>query len=53
MDVVEPPVSTGLFSICDPCGTRMMADFDENPSREGGATRESRRTLLPLHDVKE
>src|SRR4051794_22816182 len=34
MDVVEPPVSTGLILICDKCGKRMKADFDENPSRE-------------------
>ena len=34
MDVVDPPVSTGLILICDKCGKRMKADFDENPSRE-------------------
>src|SRR3954453_849712 len=34
MDVVEPPVSTGLILICDKCGKRMKADLDENPSRE-------------------
>jgi predicted metal-binding protein len=34
MDVVNPPVSTGLILICDKCGKRMKADFDENPSRE-------------------
>ena len=34
MDVVEPPFSTGLILICDKCGKRMKADFDENPSRE-------------------
>jgi len=26
MDVVEPPVSTGLISIYDKCGKRMKAD---------------------------
>jgi predicted metal-binding protein len=34
MDVVDPPVSTGLILICDKCGKRMKAGFDENPSRE-------------------
>jgi hypothetical protein len=34
MDVVEPPVSTGLILICEKCGKRMKAAFDENPSRE-------------------
>ena len=34
MDLVDPPVSTGLILICDKCGKRMKADFDENPSRE-------------------
>jgi hypothetical protein len=34
MDVVEPPFTTGLILICDKCGKRMKADFDENPSRE-------------------
>ena len=34
MDVIEPPFSTGLILICDKCGKRMKADFDENPSRE-------------------
>jgi predicted metal-binding protein len=32
--VVDPPFSTGLILICDKCGKRMKADFDENPSRE-------------------
>jgi hypothetical protein len=54
MDVVEPPVSTGLFSICDQCGKRMKAAFDENPSRELVARLETgRRTLSPLRNVKE
>jgi predicted metal-binding protein len=34
MDVVDPPVSTGLILVCDKCGKRMKADYDENPSRE-------------------
>ncbi len=34
MDVVDPPVSTGLILICDQCGKRMKADCDGNPSRE-------------------
>src|SRR3954452_8604969 len=34
MHVVDPPFSTGLILICDKCGRRMKADFDENPSRE-------------------
>ena len=34
MEVVDPPVSTGLILICDKCGKRMKAGFDENPSRE-------------------
>jgi predicted metal-binding protein len=34
MDVIDPPFSTGLILICDKCGKRMKADFDENPSRE-------------------
>lgn len=34
MHVVDPPFSTGLILICDKCGKRMKADFDENPSRE-------------------
>lgn len=33
MHVVEPPVSTGLILICEKCGKRLKADFDENPSR--------------------
>jgi len=54
MDVVEPPVSTGLILICDKCAQRMKADFDGNPSRELVARLEKAlRTLLPLHEVKE
>src|ERR1700712_3450201 len=34
MDVIDPPFSTGLILMCDKCGKRMKADFDENPSRE-------------------
>lgn len=34
MDIVDPPVSTGLILICDKCGKRMKADFAANPSRE-------------------
>jgi predicted metal-binding protein len=32
MDVVDPPVTTGLILICEKCGKKM--DSDENPSRE-------------------
>ena len=34
MHVVDPPFSTGLILICDKCGKRLEADYDENPSRE-------------------
>jgi len=34
MHAVEPPFTTGLILICEKCGKRMKADFDENPSRE-------------------
>jgi predicted metal-binding protein len=34
MHAVDPPVSTGLILVCDKCGKRMKADFDDNPSRE-------------------
>jgi predicted metal-binding protein len=34
MNGVDPPFSTGLILICDKCGKRLKAEFDENPSRE-------------------